>query len=285
MRTLISLAAIALLSGCSIVISSDDSPNRSYTVWGENKTGNGVAATEQRAVASTMGVDVSGSLPVAVQVGQAASLSVQGDANLLPLIRTEVKDGVLRIWSEHRLHSTTPIKIVYTTPHLNEVKAGGASRVEVQGLSGNALEVRRSGSARLRLEGQVVHLTARSSGSGSVDATGLSSSTVDARLSGSSQLRLGNIQGDFARFALSGSSTASASGSVRSLVSASSGSSRVELAELHAVNADLAASGASRVRVHVSDSLQASTSGSSDVRVTGNPQHSRIVGKRVHLLN
>lgn len=285
MRTLISLAVISLLSGCVVVVSTDDAPSRTYTVWGDSKTGNGVAVTDQRAVAALTGLEVRGGLPVVVQVGSAPSLTVQGDANLVPYIHTEERGGELHVWSEHTLRSTTPLKIVYTTPHLNKVKAGGTTQVEVKGLNGMPLEVRRSGSSRVTLAGNVTHLEARSSGAGLLDATELTSVSVDARLSGSSKARLGTVTGESARFGLSGSSRASASGSVRLLTGQTSGSSSIDLSALTALQADLGASGSSKISAHVKENLQARTSGSSRVLVSGTPQHSTIRGKRVELLN
>src|SRR5690606_14872391 len=156
----------------------------------DSKEGNGVAARDQRAIGTLPALSVSGSLPVEVRVGPAPSLVVEADSNLLPLIVTETRGDTLRIYSEKRLRSKTPLRIVYTTPRLAEVHASGATRVEVSELNGAPLDVRKSGSSEVRLSGKVGNLNARSSGSGLLDASRLQSDGIDATLSGSSHMRL-----------------------------------------------------------------------------------------------
>jgi hypothetical protein len=286
MRTLIALASLAALTGCAIIVAPGDGDTRVHTAWGsDSMEGDGVAAREQRAIGALPALDVSGSLPVEVRVGPAPSLVVEADSNLLPLIRTETQGDTLRIYSEKSLRSKTPLRIVYTTPRLSEVRASGATRVEVSGLDGAPLDVKRSGSSEVRLAGKVGNLNARSSGSGLLDASRLQSDGIDAILSGSSRMRLGQVKGDHARMELSGSSSLDASGAVRSLSARVSGSASVDLADLRTEDADLGASGSGGIRATVKQSLFARTSGSGGIRVYGHPAQRSITGDRVHLLD
>lgn len=286
MRTLIFLACLAALTGCAIIVAPGDGDTRVHTAWSSDaKEGDGVAARDQREVKALPALDVSGSLPVEVRVGSAPSLVVEADSNLLPLIRTETQGDTLRIYSEKSLRSKTPLRIVYTTPRLSEVRASGATRVEVSDLNGAPLDVGRSGSSEVRLVGKVGNLNARSSGSGLLDASRLQADGIDATLSGSSRMRLGQVKGDHARVELSGSSSLDASGAVRSLSARVSGSANVDLADLKAQDADLGASGAGGIRATVKQSLFARTSGSGGIRVYGHPAQRSITGDRVHLLD
>lgn len=286
MRTLIALASLAALSGCAIIVAPGDGDTRVHTAWSSDaKEGDGVAARDQREVKALAALDVSGSLPVEVRVGPAPSLAVEADSNLLSLIRTETQGDTLRIYSEKSLRSKTPLRIVYTTPRLSEVRASGATRVEVSDLNGAPLDVRRSGSSEVRLAGKVGNLNARSSGSGLLDASRLQVDGIDATLSGSSRMRLGQVKGDHARLELSGSSSLDASGAVRSLSARVSGSANVDLADLKTQDADLGASGAAGIRATVKQSLFARTSGSGGIRVYGHPAQRSITGDRVHLLD
>ena len=286
MRTLIALASLAALTGCAIIVAPGDGDTRVHTAWSSDaKEGNGVAARDQRAIGALPAISVSGSLPVEVRVGPAPSLVVEADSNLLPLIRTETEGDTLRIYSEKSLRSKTPLRIVYTVPRLSEVRASGATRVEVSDLAGTPLDVRKSGSSEVRLSGKVGNLNARSSGSGLLDASRLQSDGIDATLSGSSRMRLGQVKGDHARLDLSGSSSLDASGAVRSLNARVSGSASVDLADLKTEDADLGASGSGGIRATVKQSLFARTSGSGGIRVYGHPAQRSITGDRVHLLD
>lgn len=289
MRTLVALAcAVPLLAvtGCAIIVAPHDGETRVHTAWSSNaKEGDGVAARDQRAIGALPALEVSGSLPVEVRVGPAPSLVVEADSNLLPLIRTETRGDTLRIYSEKSLRSKTALRIVYTTPRLLDVRASGATRVDVSGLNGAPLDVRRSGSSEVRLAGKVASLNARSSGSGLLDASGLQSDGIDASLSGSSRMRLGQTRADHARMELSGSSSLEASGEVRSLMARVSGSANADLTGLKTQDADLGASGAGGIRATVKQSLFARTSGSGGIRVYGHPAQRSITGDRVHLLD
>lgn len=289
MRTFIALASVAslaALTGCAIIVAPGDGDTRVHTAWSSDaKEGDGVAARDQRAIGALPALDVSGSLPVEVRVGPAPSLVVEADSNLLALIRTETQGDTLRIYSEKSLRSKTPLRIVYTVPRLSEVRASGATRVEVSDLNGAPLDVRKSGSSEVRLSGKVGSLNARSSGSGLLDATRLQADGLDATLSGSSRARLGQVNGDHARMELSGSSSLDASGVVRSLSARVSGSASIDLADLKAQDADLGASGSGGIRATVKQSLFARTSGSGGIRVYGHPAQRNITGDRVHLLD
>jgi len=286
MRTLVALASLAALTGCAIIVAPGDGDTRVHTAWSsDSKEGNGVAARDQRAIANLAALSVSGSLPVEVRVGPAPSLVVEADSNLLPLIVTETRGDTLHIYSEKSLRSKTPLRIVYATPRLAEVHASGATRVDVQGLAGAPLDVRKSGSSEVRLSGKVGSLNARSSGSGLLDASRLQADAIDATLSGSSRARLGEVKGDHARMDLSGSSSLEAAGAVRSLSARVSGSANVDLADLRTQDADLGASGSGGIRATVKQSLFARTSGSGGIRVYGHPAQRSITGDRVHLLD
>ena len=287
MRTIFALAALAALAGCAIIVAPQDgSDMRVHTSWSSGtKEGDGVAMRDARAIAALPALDVSGSLPVEVRVGPVPSLVVEADSNLLPLIRTEARGDTLRIWSEQGLRSKTPLRIVYTTPRLTDLRASGATRVDVRGLDGAPLDVRKSGSASVSLAGRVGSLNARGSGSGLIDAAELRSNSIDVTLSGSSRMRLGPVSGDVARAELSGSSSLDASGAVRSLSTRVSGSASADLAALTTQDADLGASGAGSIRATVRQSLFARTSGAGGIRVYGQPVQRSISGERVHLLD
>ena len=285
MRKLLALAVFATLGGCAIIVTPNEGTHV-QTMWSKGtENGNGVAARDQRAVAALPGLDVGGSLPVEVRVGPAPSLLVEADSNLLPLIRTEPNGHTLRIWTEQDIRSKTPIRIVYTTPRLSEVRASGSSRVEVSDLNGAPLDVRKSGSGEVRLEGRVESLNARASGSGVIDAARLHSASADLDLSGSGRMTVGDVHGEYARVNVSGSGRLEASGAVRSLNARVSGSASVDLAGMNSQDADLGTSVSGGIRATVKQSLIARTSGSGGIRVYGQPAQRSLSGDRIHLLD
>jgi hypothetical protein len=281
-------AAVASLSGCAIIVSPNDGDVRMRTVFSDNALeGDGIAARDQRQVAAHGVLDVSGSMLVEVQVrpGQAPSLLVEADGNLLPYIRTEAQGNTLKISNERQLRSKTPVLIVYTTPRLTEVRAGGSGQVVVRDLNGAPLEVRKSGSGTVALSGKVDSLHARVSGSGVLDAGQLRSASADLSLAGSGRMNIGEIRGDYVRASVAGSGVLQAGGAVRSLNARVAGSGSVDLAALSTQDADLAADGSGGIRATVKQSLVAHGGGSGGIRVYGHPAQRSVTGRNVHLLD
>ncbi|MGI4845971.1 MAG: head GIN domain-containing protein [Janthinobacterium lividum] len=281
-------AAVAALSGCAIIVSPNDGDVRMRTVFSDSAVeGDGVAARDQRQVAAHGVLDVSGSMQVEVQVrpGQAPTLLVEADGNLLPYIRTEAQGNTLKIANERQLRSKTPVRIVYTTPRLTEVRAAGSGQVVVRDLDGAPLEVRKSGSGQVRLSGRVDSLHARVSGSGVLDAGALKSASADLSLAGSGRMNIGEIRGDYLRASVAGSGVLQAGGAVRSLNARVAGSGSVDLAALSTQDADLAADGSGGIRATVKQSLVAHGGGSGGIRVYGHPAQRSVTGRNVHLLD
>lgn len=279
-------AALATLGGCAIIVAPNDGDLGVRSAFGSNLVeGDGVAASEQRSVGTHGRLEIGGSMQVEVRVGQAPSLLVEADRNLLPYIRTVAHGDTLEITSDRLLRSKTPMRVVYTVPRLSEVRAGGAGQVLVRDLAGAPLDVRKSGSGQVRLAGKVDSLNAHVSGSGTVDAGELRSASADLSVSGSGRMNVGDIQGDYARVLVSGSGVLQAAGRVRSLNARVSGSGNVDLAALSSQEADLASSGSGGIRATVRQSLVAHGGGSGGIRVYGQPPQSSITGKGVHLLD
>ncbi len=279
-------AALATLGGCAIIVVPDSDDVRVRSVFSnEVVEGNGVAARDQRTVGAQGRLEIGGAMQVEVRVGPAPSLLVEADSNLLPHIRTEARGNTLLITSDRHLRSKTPVRVVYTTPRLTEVQAGGAGKVVVVDLAGAPLDVRKSGSGQIRLEGRVDSLSARVSGSGTLDAGALHSASADLSVSGSGRMNVGDVQGDYARVQVSGSGVLQAAGRVRSLNARVSGSGSVDMAALSTQEADLASSGSGGIRATVKGSLVAHGGGSGGIRVYGQPLQSSITGKGVHLLD
>src|SRR5687768_12132665 len=95
------LIAATAASGCGVSVDWD----------GPSVAGSGVRTSVTRSVATFDHVDVGGAYDVVVRVGAAPSVVLEGDDNLLPLIRTEVRDGTLHIDSEDDMRSRDPIRI------------------------------------------------------------------------------------------------------------------------------------------------------------------------------
>lgn len=285
MRTVLALACAAALSGCIIVAAPSGSDYTVHTPFsGKAFEGNGVAARDTRNVAALTGLDVGGAMVVEVRVGGAPSLVVEGDSNLLHLVKTETRGSTLHIGTEGWLRSSTPLKVTYTVPRLTELRSGGSGHVTVRDLKEERLDVSQGGSGVTRLYGQVAELDARVSGSGRIDASELRAGNARLGVSGSGRLNVGRVEGEHARVSVSGSGLVQAGGAVRRLNASVSGSGSVDLAGLTSEQGELSSSGSGGISATVRQSLFAQASGSGPIRVYGQPAQRNISGRTVQVL-
>jgi hypothetical protein len=284
-RTLTALAAFSLLAGCAVIVVPDGDGHLSYrSSPGTALQGDGRYLAEQRAVAALDGLDVSGPLQVEVRVGQEAALRIDGDSNLLPLVRTDASGGTLRVWLDGSVRTSQPLRVTYSTPVLRHLSASGSGALTVSGLNGAPLELALNGSRAVRLSGRVARLDARLNGSGGLNASELDSGATSARLNGSGRLELGRVHGEALSLDLRGSGGARASGSVRSMTVRLNGSGSADLADLSSESAELSSNGSGGISATVTRALVAYANGSGAVTVYGNPAQRNISGKRVTLV-
>ena len=224
------IAATATL-GCGISVDWD----------GPAVAGSGVRTSVNRTVRAFDRVDVGGAYDVVIRVGAAPSVVLEGDDNLLPLIRTEVEGGVLHIESEEDLHSREPIRIAIGVTTLNGIHSAGSSDVAVRDVRSEAFDASVSGSSELAANGAFGDLSASISGSGEIHMTG-TADRVDGDISGSGELDLLEVRARSARIDVSGSGGATVQVSER-LDAKVSGSGDVRYRGQPIVQADVSGSG------------------------------------------
>ena len=130
-----------------------------------------------------------------VRVGPVASLVIEADSNVLPLVQSEVSGNTLRIWSDANLRRSNDIHIIYTTPRLNKISMLSGGRLVASGFNGDDLTLVQHGSMKSELSGKVGRLDLANYGSGSINAAGLVSANSDAVQNGSGRIHLGQLRG------------------------------------------------------------------------------------------
>ena len=287
-RSLLTLACIASfsLAGCAIIVAPGDGDLEMRTVFSKDAVqGDGRLSSERRTIASLNELDMSGPVHVDVRVGQAPSLVVEADSNLLPLVRTEAAGNTLRVWVQGNVRTNNPIRVTYTVPQLAQIRATGSGRLAVTDLNGGALTVTKTGSGETMLGGRVGALNIKSTGSGNVNASGLQSGNTNLSLTGSGGVNVGRVSAEALNVKLHGSGDLQASGAAEQLNAQVTGSGGINLTGLASQRADLTTDGSGDITARVTQSLVAQTNGSGRITVYGNPAQRQVTGKRVQVLN
>jgi hypothetical protein len=288
MRSLLSVGCFLALSGCAIIVTGNDDVQVRSVFSANAVAGDGRLAhdvRDVRAIGSVNAIDVSGPLEVNLRVGPVASLEVEADSNLLPMIRTEVANGVLRMWVEGSVRSANSLRITCTLASLRDANASGSGRLTISDLNGAPFNFSKSGSGAANLSGRVSRLDVRHSGSGAINAGALHTQEANLALSGSGRMSLGPLQGSALTVNLRGSGSLQASGAVASLNARVQGSGGADLTALASEQADLAIDGSGDITAHVTRTLVAQTNGSGRITVYGNPAQRNVSGKHVLVLN
>ncbi len=177
--------------------------------------GSGDAASENRDVRGFKAIDVSSSFEVVITAQKDFSVTVEADDNILPLIETEVRRGVLRIECSRRVSPKTPMKIIISAPDIENIETSGAANVILYSIKNSGLHIDSSGASKILVTGETAKLVVEVSGATKIDAEGLISENADIDTSGASQV-LVNVSNSL-RTDASGASKITYSGSPREL--------------------------------------------------------------------
>lgn len=198
LKLLLSVAGIGsllLLNGCMI---------DKVVGHGPQVKGSGTVKTETRKVAAFTKVGSAGSFDVDVKIGKTQSLTLSGEDNILPLIRTEVKNGELVIDTKDSYRSSKPVKVTIVVPSLSALSIAGSGDSTISGLNEKSLTLSIAGSGSIVASGKATSLSASIAGSGDIDASKLPSETATVDIAGSGDVQIQPIRSLKASIAGSG---------------------------------------------------------------------------------
>jgi Putative auto-transporter adhesin, head GIN domain len=150
--------------------------------------GSGVRKSEKRDVGSFKAIETSGAFDVEVICQKSASLEVEGDDNLLPLIQTEVRDGVLHVTTTKGYHSSAGIALRISLPNLESLKSTGAGKFRISNLKNDKFKIDSSGAASITASGDSKSIEIDSTGVGEVDAHNLHAEKAEVSVTGAASV-------------------------------------------------------------------------------------------------
>jgi len=159
------VAAVAL-AGCSV---GDDAPRTSQT----------------RDVAPFTRIDNRDSADVRLHVGGPQRVEVRAGEKVIDDVRTEVRDGTLRLTFHRDNLFGDDVVVDATVPKLTGVEASGSGDIDADGIDSDAFDVRSDGSSDIALEGTVARLAVDIDGSGDADLADLAAREAHVKVGGS----------------------------------------------------------------------------------------------------
>ena len=233
--------------------------------------GNHVVREQIRKTTCFQSIASTGAVDVYVKQGDHCSVVVRADENLIPYIKTVVKNNTLTVFVSKSIREAKKLEVVVTLQRLKKVVLSGSGDfycktpfhtpaisfvVKGSGDVEAALQTQYAdlfllGSGDVELHGVHGRLTAEITGSGDVDASGLQLTDCSVKLMGSGDVELEGRTDSF------------------SVINAGSGD--VDAGSLTAVKVNVESKGSGDISIHAVNSLEASLVGSGDLHYTGNP--------------
>jgi hypothetical protein len=150
--------------------------------------GSGNRKTEKRELASFKSVEASGAFEVTIVCQQSQSFEIEGDDNVLPLIKTDVNDGNLRIHSDTQYSASRPIAIRISIPDLEKYVSAGAGDVHISGVKNEQLVFSNTGATNIEASGDTKLLDIKSSGAGNIETEELHAERAKVSVSGAANV-------------------------------------------------------------------------------------------------
>jgi hypothetical protein len=164
MKSLKSLTAVLVI----IAISSC-----THAQFWRTVEGHGNVVTKERKTDDFTGIKVSSGIDVYLKQGNNESVSVEADQNLHEYILTEVRGGVLNVYSEYNIRHAERMRVYVTMKEINSVKTTSAGDVIGETpINTDRLELSASSAGDIKLEVHAKKIDIDISSSGDISVTG-----------------------------------------------------------------------------------------------------------------
>jgi len=159
--TSLSIALVVGLAGCNLISTTD------------RVKGSGIMKTEKRSLAPFDSLEVSCNGSIQAHTQGQEGLEISGDDNIIPLITTEVNNGILYIRSSKEYNSRDNLVIIVSAPDLKKFVFSGAGKANLSNVKNDRVEITLAGAGSLTASGETKEADIKLSGAGSVDTKNL----------------------------------------------------------------------------------------------------------------
>ena len=146
--------------------------------------GSGNQITESRVVDSFSAIEISSVVNANVVQSNTQALSVTTDDNILPLVKTNVRNGILFVDLEQGSYEDVDVTVSIALPEIEYLTTDGVNTVNMSNINNDNLSITLEGVGDITLSGQTGKLEINSNGSTNLDGFDLISEICDISLSG-----------------------------------------------------------------------------------------------------
>jgi len=147
--------------------------------------GNGIIKKENRVLQTFDEIKIDGSMDLIAICGTAQKVELEADSNLISLIKTDVIDKTLHVYSENNYSSKNNQVIYISIDNLSKITLNGSSSIKISDLSNELFEISINGSGNIKADGKTKVFNIDINGSGSIQSEKLEAKNVYVNISGS----------------------------------------------------------------------------------------------------
>ena len=228
---------------------------------------------ETRAVSGFTGIEASSVFEITVTKGNAESLVIEADDAIMPQVRSEVRNGVLRLYLDRDAvrNNIKTLKASIVMKDLDRVSLSGACKLTANDLfMPSSFTGDCSGVSNMTVNVNTSILSIEASGASKIQLKANVANDAKLSFSGTSNMQA-EMKAQNVKFTSSGASKMNLTGSATDINIEISGTSRIKAEDFIVKNATVSSSGAGNVAIHVTDNLKVNSSGTSTVNYKGSP--------------
>jgi hypothetical protein len=228
---------------------------------------------ETRPVSGFTGIDASSAFDITVTKGGTESLVIEADDAVMPLVRSEVRNGVLHLYFDNNrsVRNIKTLKASVVMKNLDKVSLSGACKLTANDLfTPDKFNGDCSGASNLTVNVNTGELHIDASGASKIQMKANVTGNVIFEVSGVSKIQ-GELKAANVKLSSSGVSSVELKGSATDFKIDVSGTSNVKAGDFSVKTATVKTSGTSKVTVNVSDVLNVNSSSVSTIEYKGSP--------------
>ena len=228
---------------------------------------------EIRPVTAFTEIDASGVFDITVTKGDAESLVIEADDEVMPYVLSEVRNGVLYLYldTHKKIKNVKLLKASIVMKDLEKVTLSGACKLTTNNLfTSNKFRADCNGASNMTIHINTGQLSIETSGACNIRIKANVTGYTYLSLSGASHI-MGELNANDVKFNCSGVGSIELTGSANNIDMDASGASKILTEQFAVKNASIVLSGTGKITVNASDYLKVNSSGASSVNYKGSP--------------
>jgi predicted small secreted protein len=158
---------------------------------GTDVKGSGKRVVQKRDIPAFTSISTEGAFDIEVVCQKDLGLEIEADDNILPLIRAEVSNNVLRLKPTSNYSAEDAPKLKITVPNIEAFSANGAGKIQISGLNNEKLQISLNGAPALSASGATKMIGIDTNGAAKIDTHNLRATHAVVDSKGVSRVDLG----------------------------------------------------------------------------------------------